>query len=291
MCTPRLRPRWAMATSAREEVRELVGERGELVDDHDEPGDRLTTGTCSILREIAGTNRAQQPLPTVEFGVEADERTLGEAVVEVGHQSDRVRKIDARVERRATLVVDQHEVQVHSDPTRLARLTTSVRSSSLLPEPVVPATNACGPSATRSISTIPSADDADRGPQRRIGAGRAPAGDDGRRHPRQWRRCRAPRASARRGGLASDVSPSSGSTSGASARAARQAVASSSPATHTRSNSRRRDRSPTHTAPPLGDTPNVRRHTVGTVDDGVDRHDRRRTGRRHEPTQRSRSAR
>ena len=36
-----------------------------------------------------------------------------------------------------------------------ARPATSVRSSSLLPEPVVPATSACGPSATRSTMTGP----------------------------------------------------------------------------------------------------------------------------------------
>ncbi len=38
-----------------------------------------------------------------------------------------------------------------------ANVATSVRSSSLLPAPVVPAIRACGPSPTRSTSTIPSA--------------------------------------------------------------------------------------------------------------------------------------
>ena len=66
--------------------------------------------------------------------------------------------------------------------------------------------------------------------------------------------------------LASERSPSSGSISGANARAARHATASSSPATtHSVELVPFRDRSPTHAPPPLGDTRRVRRHTFGTV--------------------------
>ena len=62
---------------------------------------------------------------------------------------------------------------------RAASDTTSVRSSSLLPDPVVPARSACGPSRTRSISTTPSA----ASPSATVGAGSGPlarhAGGDG----------------------------------------------------------------------------------------------------------------
>ena len=49
-CTPRLRPRWAIADQRGQEVGEFVGQRGELVDDHDEPGYRLDVGDACGTR-------------------------------------------------------------------------------------------------------------------------------------------------------------------------------------------------------------------------------------------------
>ena len=85
-----------------------------------------------------------------------------------------------------------------SGGTRAAIETTSARRSSLLPDPVVPATSACGPSRTRSMSTTPSA----ASPSGPPGRGSAPAS----RH----RRAMVPRSRSSAGASSRSSATSSG---------------------------------------------------------------------------------
>ena len=119
MCTPRLRPRCAIATSAR---RKSGRSWASVANSSMTTTSRGIGSTPAHLRYSArsATRRPRkQSFTSGEFGFEADEGTMGEPVVEVGHQADGVWKIGTRVERRASLVVDEHEVEVHrADPRR-----------------------------------------------------------------------------------------------------------------------------------------------------------------------------
>ena len=68
--------------------------------------------TEPVVGEVARPDGSQEALPTVQFGVQADECTLGEAVVEIGDEADRVRQFGARIKCRAALVVNEHERHV-----------------------------------------------------------------------------------------------------------------------------------------------------------------------------------
>ena len=57
---------------------------------------------------------AQDPLAVAQLGLEAEQRTLSQLLVEVGDQADRVGQLGAFAERAAALVVDEDEV----DPRR-----------------------------------------------------------------------------------------------------------------------------------------------------------------------------
>ena len=100
------------ADERRQERRQLGGEGGELVDHDDQPGQRRPTGHGPVLGEVGGAGRPQDPLPPADLGLQADERPLGEPVVEVGDHADGVGQVGAGVERRPALVVDEHERQV-----------------------------------------------------------------------------------------------------------------------------------------------------------------------------------
>ena len=89
-----------------EEAGEFLGERRELVDHHHQARQRVVDG-APVAREVVDTDGAQQTFSTAHLGVEADEHTLGEAVIEVGHHTNRVRQPGTGVERRASLVIDQ----------------------------------------------------------------------------------------------------------------------------------------------------------------------------------------
>ena len=115
MCTPRLRPRWAIPTSDGDEVGQLGGQRGELVDDHQQPRQRLRTPARPrdepvVLDEIGGAVLAQHALAVAQLGLQRAQRALAEVLVEVGDHPDGVRQLRALAERAAALVVDQHEV-------------------------------------------------------------------------------------------------------------------------------------------------------------------------------------
>ncbi len=118
---------------------------------------------------------------------------------------------------------------------RAASETTSVRSSSLLPDPVVPAMSAWGPSRARSISTTPSAVT----PIAAAGAGSRPADRQppatamaSSIGPLPWR-SRSELSVTAVARASSAAAGSSGSCSAASRRATRLAVAAVTPATCT----------------------------------------------------------
>ena len=117
MCTPRLRPRWAMPTSdgtksgssaARVANSSMITiSRGSGADPSvgDEP---------VVLDDVRGAVLAQHPLAVAQLGLEAEQGALTEVLVEVGDHADGVGQLGALGERAAALVVDQHEV----DPRR-----------------------------------------------------------------------------------------------------------------------------------------------------------------------------
>ena len=94
-----------------DELRHLVDERRELVDhDHERWRSRLGLA-CLELGQVLRAPLAVQRLAALELRVQRDERALSEVLVEVGDEPDGVRQVDALLERRAALVVDQQEVQ------------------------------------------------------------------------------------------------------------------------------------------------------------------------------------
>ena len=141
----------------RQETRDVLRHRRELVDHDHQAGQRRAT-TGPVLAEVGGTDGTEELFATRQLRLEAHQGALGETPVEVGHHPDGVRQRAAPVERGAALVVDQHELQMggrhaggEADDHRaqqfaLARSRSSRRSS------------ACGPSRSRSSSTTPSAD-------------------------------------------------------------------------------------------------------------------------------------
>ena len=202
-----------------------------------------SSGAPPIRRRDRRPGASQQPLTAADLRVEADQGPLGETIVEVGHDTHRVRQVGTGVERRAALVVDEHERRRRRGCSWPPSWPTSVRSSSLLPAPVVPAIRACGPSPTRSISTIPSAlipiaarevtvaspAASDRPPERHLAAmaiessivGEAAAGRHPRQRHRRRTRSRPPRRDPR------------GRGSGRVRRAASAATATDTPAAWT----------------------------------------------------------
>ena len=112
-----------------------------------------------------------------------DQRQL---VGEVGDDRAGVRQPVQAEEGGAALEVDQHEVERSPSECVTASASTSVRSSSLLPEPVAPMSRPCGPmpswaDSLRSSSTgLPSGRDADRHPQPVAVAAAAPRRAPGR---------------------------------------------------------------------------------------------------------------
>ena len=89
-----------------QEVRELLGQRRELVDHHHEARQRFGDG-AAVGGQVVSSGGSQKSFAATHLGVEAHQHPLGETVVEVGDDTDRVREPGAGVEGRATLVVDQ----------------------------------------------------------------------------------------------------------------------------------------------------------------------------------------
>ena len=120
----------------------------------------------------------------MQLGIEAHERSFGEAVVEVGHQPDGVGQVGTGVEGRATLVVDEHEVEVLRSH-RCGQAQHERAQQFALARPGRP-----GDQTVRSVAHQVDVDPAvDRGAERcrRRGVGSAAAAIGSRSHPPRCR--------------------------------------------------------------------------------------------------------
>ena len=99
-----------------DEVRQLAGQGRELVDHDREAGDGGEVwppfAEVEVVEEVLRAGHGEQTLAMPKLGPQRLERALDQVGIEVGHHTDRVRQVDAVVESRATLVVDEHEVHL-----------------------------------------------------------------------------------------------------------------------------------------------------------------------------------
>ena len=93
-----------------EEVGELGGQRGELVDHDHQPG---WAGQGDVP-QVGGPGGPQRRLPLAHLGSEADQQALAQAPVEVGDHAGHVGEPGAGVEGAAALVVDEDEGHARS---------------------------------------------------------------------------------------------------------------------------------------------------------------------------------
>ena len=100
------------AEKSPDEARLRHREAREFIDNDDQP--RESTGVVQrpVPGEVARAGIPQQSLATTQFGLEAAQRPRRQPVIEVRHEANGVRQIRAGVERRATLVVHEHERDV-----------------------------------------------------------------------------------------------------------------------------------------------------------------------------------
>ena len=92
-----------------DELGDLLGQGGELVDDDEQARRRVRMALALHLEEVLGVGLLEQQLAVVELGVQRDQRPAHLVAVEVGDQADGVRQLDALLERGAALVVDEQE--------------------------------------------------------------------------------------------------------------------------------------------------------------------------------------
>ena len=109
---PRLRPRWATPTSAGTNSGRSAARAANSSTTTTRRGSGARSGTARYAAEVVRAGGTQQSLTAADLGIEADERPLGEAIVEIGDEPDGVRQVGAGVERRPALVVDEDERQV-----------------------------------------------------------------------------------------------------------------------------------------------------------------------------------
>jgi hypothetical protein len=64
------------------ELGQLLGHGGELVDDNEQPGERLLAGSRQVGGEILGPDLPKQTLPVAQLGLETGEGAAGEVLVE-----------------------------------------------------------------------------------------------------------------------------------------------------------------------------------------------------------------
>ena len=115
---PSDRPRWAMLTrpvtksgsSATSEANSSMTMSSRGIGSRRSPAAaRLRWSMGPVVLDVLGPDRAEQCSRRLQLGAERLQRPLGEVGVEVGDHADGVRQVDAVLERRAALVVDQHE--------------------------------------------------------------------------------------------------------------------------------------------------------------------------------------
>ena len=98
-----------------EELGQLGGQRGELVHHDHQPGQGIAArlgGSGPECGQVLGTHRPQALLAMAQFGLEAHQGTLGQAVIEVGDHAGHMGHLRAAVEGGSALVVDEDESQM-----------------------------------------------------------------------------------------------------------------------------------------------------------------------------------
>ena len=157
---PSERPRWAMLTRpvTKSGSSRTIEANSSITMSSRGSGARRVLGPADrVVLDVLGAGLGQDVLAPLQLRAQRLQGPLDQVGVEVGDHADGVRQLDAVLERRAALVVDQHE-RHRVGLLATASEATMVCSSSDLPEPVVPAIRPCGPSRRRSMPNGPSKD-------------------------------------------------------------------------------------------------------------------------------------
>ena len=102
---------------ALDELRHLLDQGGELVDDDDQARRGVDLTTALELDEVLGVVLGQEVLAVAQLGGQRGQRSPDQVRREVGHQTDGVRQLHTVAKRRPALVVDEQE----GDPLRGVR--------------------------------------------------------------------------------------------------------------------------------------------------------------------------
>jgi hypothetical protein len=105
------------ADKTADEVRELLGERRELVDNDDEPWHRLGSGAAKRDARTPGVDigragGSQHSLAAAELGRQRVDRAGRRRGIEIGQHAEGVRQPGAGSERRAAFEVDEKHVEI-----------------------------------------------------------------------------------------------------------------------------------------------------------------------------------
>ena len=98
-----------------EESGQLGGQRGELVHHDHQPGQGVAArvaGSGPECGQVLRTRGSQALLAMAQFGLQAHQRSLGQAVIEVGDHAGHMGHLRAAVEGGSALVVDEDEGQM-----------------------------------------------------------------------------------------------------------------------------------------------------------------------------------
>ncbi|ODA91264.1 hypothetical protein ATY41_00775 [Leifsonia xyli subsp. xyli] len=103
----------ADADEGGENVRKVLREHRELVDDEQQPRKRFGRVRREVGVEVVDivARGGEQALPALHLGLERAQGAVGELLVEIADRADGVREALARFERGAAFEVDQDEVQ------------------------------------------------------------------------------------------------------------------------------------------------------------------------------------
>ena len=112
-----------------DELRDLLDERGELVDDDDQARRRGDLAPALELDEVLGLVLGEDVLAVPQLGRQRRQGPAHQVRGQVGDQADGVRQVDAVAEGRPTLVVDEQEAEPlrrvrhgHAEDPRLQQL-------------------------------------------------------------------------------------------------------------------------------------------------------------------------
>ena len=91
-----------------QELGQVVRQGTELVDHHDQAGERAGREPDASGHAVVG----EDPFAAAQLRTQPGQRPRGQAGLEVGDLADHVRQPPARTEARTTLEVDEHEGEV-----------------------------------------------------------------------------------------------------------------------------------------------------------------------------------